>query len=250
METEVKKTYIYGRYCSCDDKIRYVGKTVQNVDKYIKSAAKNSLVNEIYRPVDCWMKKHQELGHQIKYVILEEVYGGWEEAETKWILFYMNDSLLNLTLGGEGSLGWNPSPETRSKMSMGKIGKSLSESHKRKLSEVGRGQKRTVEARANMSKAQKGKYVSEETREKLRQINLGKINGPMSNETKIKISLSNKGRTRSEETRIKISQAKKGVKIVKTPEHIEKIRQAKLGKPLSDEHKEKLRQAALRRRHV
>lgn len=75
----------------------------------------------------------------------------------------------NSTAGGEGSVGYNPSPQTREKMRRQKIGRSLSPEHKMKISSSNRGQKRTEESRAKMSEAMKGnknflgKTFSEET---------------------------------------------------------------------------------------
>jgi group I intron endonuclease len=60
----------------------------------------------------------------------------------------------------------------------------------------------------------------------------------MTDEIKKKISKGNKGRKISEEWRRKISEANKGKK--RTPESIEKTRQAHLGKNLSESHKNKI----------
>ena len=74
----------------------------------------------------------------------------------------------NITNGGDGYLGYTPSNETRVKMRATKIGKPLSESHRRKLSEaqMGRvgtmlGKKHSEETKLKMSMAHKGKKHSE-----------------------------------------------------------------------------------------
>src|SRR5665213_636537 len=117
----------------------------------------------------------------------------------------------NLTLGGEGSLGWIPSEETR-----------------RKISEANKGNNNC-----------RGRVMSEETKKK---ISLSKIGRPLSPEHIEKLKLSNKGRIRSpetiaktvatrksrggyahsEETKKKIGEANK--KHVVSPEQIEILR--------------------------
>ena len=65
----------------------------------------------------------------------------------------------NCTLGGEGTIGYICSEETRKKLSKVHKGKSLSEEHKRHLSESQKGEK------ARMW----GKHLSEETKQKISQ---------------------------------------------------------------------------------
>lgn len=73
------------------------------------------------------------------------------------------------------------SPETREKIRQALTGKTLTEEHKKKISEGGTGQKRSEETRQNISKALKGKTpsvskapFSEEHKEAIRQGRIGK----------------------------------------------------------------------------
>lgn len=154
-------------------------------------------------------------------------------------------------------------------------GVSPSAETRKKLSEAGKGKKRSEETKQKMSKAFCGKYVSEETKEKVRQANLGKKlspetirkreetrrrnyeNGPkkvLSEETRKKISETLTGRKIgpfSDEHRRKISEANKGKTFVMSEETKEKIRNTLVekykkenhplcGKKLTEEHKKKL----------
>jgi group I intron endonuclease len=100
----------------------------------------------------------------------------------------------NLTEGGEGKRGWNPSPETRAKISIAHIG-----------------MKHSSETRVKMSIAKTGKTRKKhtpETKAKIRTACLGRNLGrKVSLETRAKISAANTGKKRSPESRAKISAA-------------------------------------------
>lgn len=68
----------------------------------------------------------------------------------------------------------NPSAETRKKMREAKLGKPLSESHKKKLSELHKARVWNPEHRKKQHLAQFGRKVSEETRQKISAANKGK----------------------------------------------------------------------------
>lgn len=72
-------------------------------------------------------------------------------------------------------------------------GKTLSEEHKRKMSEANKGRTHSEESKRKMSEAWKGRIVSEETRRKM--------------------SEAKRGKTQSEETRIKMSAAQQGIPV-------------------------------------
>ena len=127
----------------------------------------------------------------------------------------------NLTLGGEGVLGYIHSEETKKKISESHKGENHSEETKKKMSELHNGKNHSEETKKKMSELQKGKNHSEETKKKMSELHKGE-NNPMygknhSEETKKKLSESKKGennpmygKNHSEETRKKISDSKKG----------------------------------------
>ena len=88
--------------------------------------------------------------------------------------------LCNLTLGGDGVLGIVHSEEAREKMGAPNKGKTISEWHKKRISEFWKGKPTPEETKKKMSQAQKGdkssRYgikISEETKQKM--INSAKI---------------------------------------------------------------------------
>ncbi len=125
----------------------------------------------------------------------------------------------NLTQGGEGTVGYSPSPESREKMRQRKVGQTLrpdriaklvaantgrvvSEETRRKISEAQKGKPRkgftpTPEHRAKLSAAKKGKPFSDEHRAKLseaarnRKLTKKKTFSP---EARLKMSLAAKAR--------------------------------------------------------
>ena len=130
------------------------------------------------------------------YKILWEISDCTDNHLNQMEIFYIKkyDPQFNFTEGGDGSSGFKHSEETRKKMSEAQKGKNhpmyektLSEEHKKKISESLKGKTLSAKIRKKMSEAQKGKTFSEETRKK--------------------ISKSLKGKTLSEETRKKISKS-------------------------------------------
>ncbi len=102
-------------------------------------------------------------------------------------------NLVNMTDGGEGSLGLICSEETRQKRSEAMKGKTISEETKLKMSEWHKGKTLSEETKLKMSEAKKN----------------------MSDETKQKIGEAAKGRTHLDESKQKMSlhqRNKKGVK--------------------------------------
>jgi hypothetical protein len=115
----------------------------------------------------------------------------------------------NLTMGGEGSVGWSPSEETRTKIS---------------VSHMGMARKQSQEERAKRSANMTGKprHHSDEWRKKR--------------------SLLMTGRKLSDSHRAAISEGNKGKKL-------SEAHRAKLRKPKSEDSKAKMKIAALRRYH-
>lgn len=98
----------------------------------------------------------------------------------------------NRTEGGEGNVGYTPTPEHRANLRAANLGKKLSEEHVAKIKAATKGKKRTPEQCANISAGKIGHEVPEEVRAKLEAANLGK---KASDETKFKMSIKGRGKT-------------------------------------------------------
>lgn len=88
--------------------------------------------------------------------------------------------LVNATVGGEGC--FNPTPETRLKMSAAQTGVPKSPAHCANISAAQKGRTFSSETRSKLSAAQTGKKASTETRSKLSAAQKGKTRAPMTKE--------------------------------------------------------------------
>ena len=169
-------------------------------------------------------------------------------------------NLVNMTDGGEGTLGLikTNSEETKKKISEALKGKTPSEETRQKMSEAHKGEKHPMfgkthseETRQKIGEAHKGntymlgKTHSEETRQKMSEAgkgNTNKLGKTHSEETRQKQSEAHKGKIFSEETRQKIGEANKH-RII-SEETRQKLREANKGKTMSEESRIKMSEAA------
>jgi hypothetical protein len=221
------KTKIYSLQ---DDKgnIRYVGKTVLSLQSRLSnhlSEARNGSKNHRCN----WIRLIIASGKWPSIFLIGEVEGDGCKEEIAWIVYFRSEGikLVNRTDGGEGCRGCHPSEESRYKMRIAAIKRSLTEEGKRNSRLAGlkssghTGHKHSEETCRKMSESRTGikhwaygKHFSEETRRKMsvacrgeKRWNYGKH---LPAEHCKKISESNKGRLVSEETRRKIGEANTG----------------------------------------
>ena len=175
-----RQCIVYGIYHQDKpDEIRYIGQTVDLSGR--KSCHRSRAKKGIKSPLYNWMRKHDG---KFKYIILKSN-AVWNETEIDLIQKYRNDdhSLLNLTDGGDGSLGVKQTQEWIDKVQNSRKGYRHSEETRLRMRNSQLGKKRP-----NQKKAPP---ISEQTRLKMRNSRLGK---KMSEETKNKISLANTGK--------------------------------------------------------
>lgn len=154
----------------------------------------------------------------------------WHEAERFWISYFrfLGFPLTNLESGGQGP--GRIAKETRTKMSevrKGKPGRPMTPEVKEKLIASHIGVPWTEKSKEKLRKTMRETNAVQRVRDAPRPEHPWNKGIPSSEETKAKQSASHKARGTG--------------KGEKSPEHREKLRQANLGKKLSEEHRAALR---------
>jgi hypothetical protein len=156
-----------------NNEIRYIGKTVQSLEKRLCGHISTAIHNREKSYKTNWVK--QLLNNNLLPIIelIEEVNENiWEQTEQYWIAQFKawNFSLVNMTEGGDGNknqfvskesiekraqaLRGIPRPqEVRKKISLGHKGKKLSMATKEKLKAINTGKKQSEETKAKRYKA-------------------------------------------------------------------------------------------------
>ena len=246
------------------NRIRYVGKTSGSLAKRLAEHLWQSKTRHDHK--SCWIRKLLAEHKCPIIMLIGEVEGNGCKEEIAYITYFKDEGydLVNLTAGGEGVVGWKPTPETRAKMSAARKGRVASPETRAKLSIIQQNRPHhsaTVETRAKMSAAQKGRIIALETREKLSIAMTGKkhsietlakisrahIGMHAKPETCIKIRSSRLGKSRSLETRAKMSATRKGMRLSNATRA--KISVAHQGRKLSDDHRTKISIARLGDKH-
>jgi len=233
---------VYGLFASNDPnrEVRYVGVTSIGLDRRLKKHLSDALKGEpTYKAR--WVRKVLESGGTVTPVVLHTAtqadWPAWERFLISWF-----PRLTNATAGGEGLL--NPTSETRERMRVAHLGKTLSEETRRKLSEARRGNKHNL-----------GKRASDETRAKLSAQRKGKPRGKASPGEAARLralavgNTNRKGKKASPETLERMRRASMGNTSRKGKFLREGTRNRNFGVPLSDEHRAKL-SAAAKARHA
>lgn len=194
------------------DKIRYVGITKhESADARLRTHMANTTRNTD-APLYKWMRKYNN------EILAKVVVSGisWEKAcETEICLIAEYKAagceLLNVTAGGEGL--FNPSAETRKKISIVHKGKKLTAETKKMLATHNRGKQHTQETKEKMSASHRGKTawnkdkkISEPHRQNIIKSLIGR---QVSEETREKIKNSNLGKKRSEESKNNMKEAQR-----------------------------------------
>ena len=168
--------YTYCHTRNDTGKIFYIGKGV----KYRANATKNR--NKYWKNI---VEKH---GYSI------EILAYWQSEKEaldheKLLISCFKDmgyKLANLTDGGEGSTGWNPSIETRQKMSNSR--KNLSQELRKKLSVASKGKNNAFFGKTHSEETKKKMSISAKSRPS------SFANKKHSEETKAKMTASQKAR--------------------------------------------------------
>lgn len=189
---------VYALYSTRDGEVRYVGQTTQQLR--LRLAQHRNYAKSRPSAVHKWMLREQNEGHTVEIKVLLD-YATLHTDEISIIEFFKKRGLrlLNLTEGGEGTVGWRgnkgnkrPDLAARNRANAGKPGHPMSEDNKKKIIASLRGKKRPDLVERNKKLPWLGKKHSEATKMKQRAAHLG--------------------RSFSEEHRRKISERRKGTK--------------------------------------
>ena len=189
------------------DAVRYVGVTHRNPKKRLKAHVYDARSGKANTHTANWIRSVLRDAVRPVLRVIENGEGtGWDNSEMYWIAWHKEQGfdLTNHTDGGEGSLGFRHSSETRAKLRADKLGKKLSLEHRSKISAAGMGRKTSPETRAKLSAVKLGNNPSPEVRAKISAAHLGAKHSP---ETRAKMSAAHKGTKRSHDVRAKMSDA-------------------------------------------
>lgn len=191
-----RMTRIYTLSDPRDGAVRYVGKTCMSLRKRLRDHIREADSGRWRSHSARWIRSLSALGLAPLMQQIDTAHGdAWVEIETYHIAKYRADgaSLTNITAGGEGMMGWNPSPETRAKMSAAKKGKRLgippSPQTIAALRLANTGKVIPDKQKAAQSAKMTGRKASAETKAKMSVTRKGRPSGPMSLETRAKLSL-------------------------------------------------------------
>lgn len=162
--------------------IRYVGKTVRSLAQRLGNHIYNAKNTKHNLHLANWIMSLLKINKRPIIELIEECdYSYWEEREQYWISYYPN--LINVTLGGDGCIGFKHKPETIEKLKRSNLGKrhtqefkdnmskrlkgvSFTSEHIAKIVAANTGRKATAIAVKHISEAHKGIIQSEESKRK------------------------------------------------------------------------------------
>lgn len=174
----------------------YIGQTISNLQRRKNQHIQNSLSKKDNTYFHAAIRKYGS--NNFDWEILHDNITNMNDLK-KLEMFYIElydtfNNGYNLTKGGEGTVGWNHSEETKKKISIAHFGKILSESHIQKLriintgknnsmygkrkEETGMyGKKHTEKSKIKMAKSQIGNYHTEKTKKKISETKKGTFTG-------------------------------------------------------------------------
>lgn len=249
VRTALKAVTIYGLFDPLTTELRYIGKTVRSLQRRVvthRAAVRLRPHLPIYR----WWRSLAVGGMEPEADVIEVVPAGddWVECEQFWISYFrcIGCNLLNLTGGGEGTVGLVFSEAHRQNLRRSHMGQRPTPEHRRKLQIANK----EVWSRKPGSRWKPGQLEKTlATKAERRAQGLYKKRAPHSAATRAKISASKRGHKHTEEYKAKLSIIRmgQGRGSRRSPEAKAKMSAAKRGRPLSQEHRAAIG-AALRAR--
>jgi hypothetical protein len=171
---DMPSLYVLHRKSNPKD-IRYVGITIHSDVKKRFMGHLDKTKSGVNRPVNDWINKYYP-DIEVKKVSSAKT---WEEVCRKEVALIAKlrsegYRLLNMTNGGDGSVGVKDSEETRKKKSKAHIGRKVSQETRDKISKSNTGKRRSLEVKKKMSEKKKGIKLSKKHVEKIAKALTGK----------------------------------------------------------------------------
>jgi group I intron endonuclease len=210
----------------------YVGKSKNGMRRPKEHSQVSTMQRYIQTPLTKWIKSLQKRGLEPKITVLEECAKPEDlnEAEIFHIAYFrsLGMQLLNLTDGGDGGFGYQPTEEARKKMSA-----------------INKKRSSTPAGRERMSKIANEYWSNPEAREKQREERLGK---KWNEETRAKISAAHKGKQKSEQHKENLSIAASSAMRLRweDPEYRKQQREAAIQRARDPEYRKKISEATKR----
>lgn len=169
--------FVYGLIDPRTGELRYVGQTINGMDRATAHWRRKSIRNHRDR-CHTWVRKLLSLELTPRVEILEECLA--EELniiERFWIasILAAGGQLLNMTDGGEGTHGFHWSDEARKRIGEHHRGKRLSAEHLTALSVANKGKKLSAEHRAKIGAAHRGRIWGPDFRAKISATSKGRV---------------------------------------------------------------------------
>lgn len=185
----MRSIHIYALICPIKGKVRYVGKSVQVRERFLSHHIKGREGDTSYAKTR-WVKKLLKLNLYPVLSIIETCNEKtWIDKEKYWIKRLREEGhpLLNISEGGDSISYWKGkkrSQETKDKIRLTKSGTTLSEEHKKKISE----------SMIGVNTWAKGIKYSEERKRKMSEVRKGVPKPPRTKEHAMKIGKANRGK--------------------------------------------------------
>jgi hypothetical protein len=211
----------------------------------------HSRAYDINKRTKYWKNIVNKYGHRVEIIEDNLEFDVCKEREIYWISFYgrsdLNEgTLVNMTNGGDGTLGYKHSKEHLEKMSKLLKGRIISEEAKQKISKARTGSKASEETKLKIKIASTGRYHSEQSKKKIKDAHIGK---KFSKEHIKNMSLSRLGTKYSDERKQKMKfEGMYGKK--HSDESKKKMSERQLGKEYSDETKKKMSDSKIGEKNV
>ncbi len=198
----MRKSVIYVLVHPLTKEIRYCGGTVQKITQRLYNHVYDSKNLTYYHHCSNWIRSLLNKGLKPEIIVIQELdFKNYFEIEKQWIawLRLIGTRLTNSTDGGEGTLGYVFSEESKQKMSLAAKDKPKTKDHRENISlgKLGKsngneGNKHSLKTIEKLRQSGLARTHSKETKDRMSESQKGKHSSPKSEEHKARLSLAGK----------------------------------------------------------